>query len=150
MAGQRGPSGWLAEAGRSSGEPEARSGAERGLRRASWPRSEPSRARLTLTLTLGSSRSFHLNLTLTLTKSSCKMLLALTLTLGAKGGARNAQVAMCADTCLGVSAVLVLPQRTTLAAWGGLFRLLAAQCTRDVPWPCGRLTLTLTEPYPYP
>eukprot|EP00964_Phaeocystis_antarctica_P044058 scaffold25306_cov63-Phaeocystis_antarctica.AAC.1 len=41
MAGQRGPSGRLAEAGRSSGQPEARSGAEGGLRRASRPRSEP-------------------------------------------------------------------------------------------------------------
>eukprot|EP00964_Phaeocystis_antarctica_P008799 scaffold4775_cov60-Phaeocystis_antarctica.AAC.3 len=51
---------------------------------------------------------------------------------------------MCADTCLEVSAVLVLPQRTTLAAWGGLSRLQAAQCTRDEPWPCGRLTRTRT------
>ena len=36
-----GPSGCLSEAGRSSGQPEARSGADRGLRRARWPRPEP-------------------------------------------------------------------------------------------------------------
>eukprot|EP00964_Phaeocystis_antarctica_P102133 scaffold67534_cov69-Phaeocystis_antarctica.AAC.4 len=41
MAGQRGPSGRLAEAGRSAGQPGARFGAERGLRRASWLRFEP-------------------------------------------------------------------------------------------------------------
>ena len=41
MAGRHGPSGGLAEAGRSSGQPGARSGADRGLRRASWPRPEP-------------------------------------------------------------------------------------------------------------
>ena len=36
MAGQRGPSGWLAEAGRSLGQPAACSGAESSLRCASW------------------------------------------------------------------------------------------------------------------
>ena len=42
LAGQRGPSCRLAEAGRSSGQPEACSGADRGLRRASWPTPEPA------------------------------------------------------------------------------------------------------------
>ena len=42
MDGQRGASGGLAEAGRSSGQPGARSGAARGLWGASWPRSEPA------------------------------------------------------------------------------------------------------------
>ena len=41
VACQRGPSGRLAEAGRGLGQPEAWSGAERSLWRASWPRSEP-------------------------------------------------------------------------------------------------------------
>ena len=39
VAGQRGPSGCVAEAGRTSGQPEARLGAARGLRSAGWPRS---------------------------------------------------------------------------------------------------------------
>ena len=41
LAGQSRPSGWLAEAGRSLGLPEACSGAERSLRRARRPTAEP-------------------------------------------------------------------------------------------------------------
>ena len=40
MAGQRGPTGWLAETGRGSGQPEAWSGGERSLKRASWLKAE--------------------------------------------------------------------------------------------------------------
>ena len=41
MASQSRPRGGLAEAGRSLGQPEACSGAERSLRSASWPKAEP-------------------------------------------------------------------------------------------------------------
>ena len=41
VAGQRGPSGWLAEAGRSLGQPRACPGAKRSLRRAGRPKSVP-------------------------------------------------------------------------------------------------------------
>ena len=41
-AGQRGPRGWLAEAGRSSGQPEAWPDLERSLRRCRWPEPEPA------------------------------------------------------------------------------------------------------------
>eukprot|EP00964_Phaeocystis_antarctica_P064371 scaffold38709_cov56-Phaeocystis_antarctica.AAC.2 len=52
-AGQRGPGGGLAEAGRNSGQPGARSGADRDLRRASWLKPvPPCCCHLTLTLTL--------------------------------------------------------------------------------------------------
>ena len=45
VAGQGGPSGWLTEAGRSLGPPEACSRAEGGLRSAGWPKPEPARFR---------------------------------------------------------------------------------------------------------
>ena len=41
-AGQRGPSGWWAEAGRSLGQPETCSAADRSRQRASWSKAEPA------------------------------------------------------------------------------------------------------------